>query len=170
MKTSSYLIILILASVAWNVRGDANRLVSIQTNVTSVVRSPFSSAPNRTTRRASGNNVLRSMQLTASNRLASAAASARAPSQSNIQRIQLSSNSARAGFGLHKVGFAGSLVGAQPVSITTPDNHSLSFRPTLLAYHDTASGQTVPLGEIQDCGGGVQWPDSVIFTQAPSAV
>ena len=165
MKTL-YLIILILASASWNARGDANRPVSIQTNVTSVVRSPFSSAVNRATRRVPGNTALRSTQLNASNHLATTAVSARSVSQSDIQRMELSSNSARAGFGLHKVGFAGSLGGAQPVSITTPDNHRLSFRPIMLAYYDTASGQTVPLAEVRDCGGGVQWPDRVIYTSA----
>jgi hypothetical protein len=48
--------------------------------------------------------------------------------------MQLASGGARATFGLHKVGFAGSLGGAQPVSITTPDNHQISFRPTMLVY------------------------------------
>jgi hypothetical protein len=36
----------------------------------------------------------------------------------------------------------------------------------MLAYYDTASGQTVPLAEVRDCGGGVQWPDRVIYTSA----
>jgi hypothetical protein len=169
MKTPC-LVILIAASTIWNVRGGASSPASFPTNFPSVVRSPFSSAANPATRPVPGNSALHSTHLTASNRLASAAARARVPSQTNLRRMQLASGGARATFGLHKVGFAGSLGGAKPVSITTPDNHQISFRPTMLAYYDTASGQTVPLAEIRDCGGGVQWPNRVIYKSAFSGL
>jgi hypothetical protein len=164
---NSYLTILILASAILGAHGDTNPSGYIHTNgMNIVVRSPSFAYTNHTTRLLSRSPSLLSARLNTSNRLASAAVSVRSVSHSAIQQIQVASDSARASFGLHKVGFAGSLGGAQPVSITTPDNHPLSFRPTLLAYYDTSSGQTVPLAEVQACGGAVQQPGLVVYANA----
>ena len=129
MKTSC-LTILLLASVICTTCADTNPPAYIQTNgLKIVVRSPSFPFTNHTVRPLSGAPSLRSTQLNASNRLASTAASASATSQPVLQQLQIASGGALASFGLHKIGFAGSLVGAQPVAITTPDNHRLSFRP-----------------------------------------
>ncbi len=169
MKTSC-LAIMLLASAIWNSRGDINPPVYIQTNgLNVIVRSPAFPYTNHTARPFSGHPSPHFTPLSVSNRPAGPAALGGA-SQASLRRMQVFSDSARSAFGRHKVGFAGSLAGARAVTITTPDNRNLSFQPFLVAYYDTASGQTVPLAEIRDCGGTVQWPAQVIYSSAFSGL
>jgi hypothetical protein len=102
----------------------------------------------------------------ATNRLAGTAVTARSVPRADLRQMKLGVDSARADFGLHKVGFAGNLAVARSVGITTPNNQPLTFRPTWLAYYDTSSGQCVLLATIQDCSGAVQWPDRAIYQNA----
>ena len=82
---------------------------------------------------------------------------------SAVQKIRILRDQADADFGLHKVQFDG---GLQSVGITTPDNRSLYFRPLLLAYYDSASGDAVLLAQVLDTAGAVEFPNRVTYEQA----
>ena len=146
--------------------GQTVRPPNLHTNhLSAVVRSPFSSVT----------NPRRARCLTASGP-APAAEPHQPPGQPRrhgssaprpvLRQLKPGVDSARADFGLHKVGFAGNLAVNRSVGITTPDNQPLTFRPTWLACYDTASGRCVLLATIQDCSGAVQWPDRAIYPNA----
>ena len=170
MQTSA-LTILLLASLIGNMPGQTVRPPNLHTNhLSAVVRSPFSSVTNPAPRQVSHSVLALPLRLNPTNRLASPAVTARPAPRPVLRQLKPGVDSARADFGLHKVGFAGNLAVNRSVGITTPDNQPLTFRPTWLAYYDTASGRCVLLATIQDCSGAVQWPDRAIYPNAFSGL
>ncbi|HAB17654.1 MAG TPA: hypothetical protein PLX89_04110 [Verrucomicrobiota bacterium] len=68
--------------------------------------------------------------------------------------------------GQHKVSVAANLNSADAVQLRLPDNQLLTSHVYGLAYVDTASGQSVLLGQVQDCSGFQVADHQILFPDA----
>lgn len=92
--------------------------------------------------------------------LAQAIAAARVEATGAVVRI--TPDGAVAEGGRHRAVFA-----THPaVELTLPDRQVLRWRPAFLAYHDTASGQSVLIAEVKDTAGEIQPGGRVLYAEA----
>ncbi len=82
------------------------------------------------------------------------------------QKIEPMAGGAKADFGLLKANFAANANSERVLVVTTPDGRKLSAKACYLAWYDTATGNSLLLGEIQDRIGIIRLPNEVIFTNA----
>jgi len=68
--------------------------------------------------------------------------------------------------GQHKVSLPSNLNAAGSVQVRLPDNQLLRSHPYALAWYDTATGESVMIGEIQDCQGYQIADDQIIYPGA----
>jgi hypothetical protein len=80
------------------------------------------------------------------------------------QQIRLLDVGAAGDYGLQKAYFPPDT--GEPITIITPDGRTLAVRATFLALHDTASGQSLLLGEVQASHGQLEGDNSVIYPNA----
>jgi hypothetical protein len=80
------------------------------------------------------------------------------------QQIRFLDVGAVADYGLQKVYFPPDT--GEPITIITPDGRTLAVRATFLALHDTASGQSLMLGEVRASHGQLEGDNSVIYPNA----
>lgn len=85
------------------------------------------------------------------------------PSVAGFDLIQ---GGATAWRGQHKVSLAANLNAAGSVQVRLPDNQVLRSHPYALAWYDTATGESVLIGEIQDCRGYQVADDQIIYPGA----
>ena len=79
--------------------------------------------------------------------------------------IRLLADGAVGDYGLQTVCFPAEITEA-PITIITPDGRKLACRPTFLALHDTVSGQSLVLGQVQKSIGELLDGNTVVYPNA----
>jgi alpha-tubulin suppressor-like RCC1 family protein len=91
-------------------------------------------------------------------------------SLTNVRKIKLTKNGARAEFGLQKVDFDADVASQHPIIITTPDGQKLWCRPAALGYFDNKTGKSAILGFVKSSVGEIQLSNQVLYRNAFSNI
>ncbi len=83
-----------------------------------------------------------------------------------VEEIEPLPGGAVARKGPHKVIFGNDLATYGSIDLEGPDGQRIRSHPLMLSYFDPATGQSVMIGEVQECQGRVVPPNQVIYENA----